>query len=66
MDWIDVRPTTKMERVIVDSVFSMVIWVLWTFRNDVLFSSSKPTKDRIFDSIVDISYVGFLIGILRL
>nr|KAJ0194892.1 hypothetical protein LSAT_V11C700371630 [Lactuca sativa] len=60
MDWIDARPNVRQQRAIVDSVFYVVIWVLWTFRHGILFSSDKPIKDRIFDSIVDISFRWFL------
>lgn len=59
MDWIDTRPNVRQQWAIVDSVFSVVIWVLWTFRNGILFSSNKPRNDRIFDFIVDISFRWF-------
>lgn len=52
LEWMDARPIAHMERVIIKSVFMVVIWVLWTYRNALLFSSSKPRKDRLFDFIV--------------
>ena len=41
MDWIDARPNVRQQWANADSIFSVVIWVLWTFHNGILFRSNK-------------------------
>ncbi|KAL4573164.1 hypothetical protein LXL04_019961 [Taraxacum kok-saghyz] len=45
VDWVDSRPVARMERSIVDVVCSTVIWVLWTYRNAVVFKKTNFKKN---------------------
>lgn len=59
VELIDARPTVRMKRVIIDYVFMVVIWLLWTYWNAILFHQSKSLKHLFFDSIVETSFCWF-------
>lgn len=59
IDWVDARSNARMERIIIESVCMVVIWVVWTYQNAFLFSSSKPRKQLLFDSVVETSFRWF-------
>ena len=60
VDWIESRPMAHMQRSIVDSVCSTVIWVLWTYRNAVVFKQKVFKKQFIFYKICDWSFNWFV------
>ncbi|KAL4557552.1 hypothetical protein LXL04_035734 [Taraxacum kok-saghyz] len=59
VEWVDARPVMGQKRSIVDSIFMVVIWVLWTYRNVVVFQRTNYRKQDIFDNIRDYSFVWF-------
>ena len=59
VDWVDSRPVARMERSIVDAVCSTVIWVLWTYRNAVVFKQTDFKKNCILDKISDLTFIWF-------
>nr|GEW45804.1 RNA-directed DNA polymerase, eukaryota [Tanacetum cinerariifolium] len=46
----------KGTKSILEGVFYVMWWVIWKFRNQILFGSSQPRRDLIFDEIVLLSY----------
>ena len=58
-DWIDSRPATRMDRIITDTVCLTALWVLWTYRNAVVFGTVEYRKQFIFDNIVSFSFIWF-------
>ncbi|GKC26964.1 RNA-directed DNA polymerase, eukaryota [Tanacetum coccineum] len=41
---------------VLEGVFYVMWWVIWKFRNQVLFGSSQPRMDLLFDEIVLLSF----------
>ena len=39
-----------------DAVIMVAFWVLWSYRNKLLFGSVKPRKDALFDDVRMLSY----------
>ncbi|KAL4555601.1 hypothetical protein LXL04_038225 [Taraxacum kok-saghyz] len=43
--WVDAQSNTNDRRVNVDAVCCITMWVLWNFRNSMVFGDPKPKKD---------------------
>ena len=56
LQWVDGLTTVRSKRSILDSVCSTLLWVLWTFRNDIVFGNKKMKKEILFDSVVSFSF----------
>nr|GEW20776.1 RNA-directed DNA polymerase, eukaryota, reverse transcriptase zinc-binding domain protein [Tanacetum cinerariifolium] len=41
---------------IVDSICGVVLWSLWSFKNESIFGSSMPKRSIIIDKIIDLSF----------
>lgn len=39
-----------------EAIIQAMLWVIWQYRNGIIFGESHPVKNRIFDDIVDYSY----------
>nr|GEX69322.1 RNA-directed DNA polymerase, eukaryota, reverse transcriptase zinc-binding domain protein [Tanacetum cinerariifolium] len=50
--WLDDCKMTKSARYILDGVAATLMWSIWKFRNDFIFSDCKPKKATLWDSIV--------------
>ncbi|KAL4559682.1 hypothetical protein LXL04_031825 [Taraxacum kok-saghyz] len=59
VEWVDSLSVVGQKRSIVDSIFMVVIWVLWTYRNAVVFKRLDYRKQDIFDNIREFSFVWF-------
>nr|GEX51958.1 retrotransposon protein, putative, Ty1-copia subclass [Tanacetum cinerariifolium] len=55
--WLDDCKMTKSARYILDGVAATLMWSIWKFRNDFIFSDCKPKKATLRDSIVSQSFL---------
>ena len=60
VNWVDSHPVGRLVRSKVESICMVVIWVLWTYRNALVFNPEKAKKQFIFDSIRDLSFNWFV------
>ncbi|KAL4588617.1 hypothetical protein LXL04_001509 [Taraxacum kok-saghyz] len=58
--WVDQLSTYRKLQEVVDTVCCTLLWILWDYRNAILFSDSVPKKSVLFDSVVDYSFDWFL------
>ena len=57
LKWSTDSSLSKTHKVRFEAVVFVVCWVIWSFRNKLLFGSVNPRKDELFD---DIRYYSFL------
>ncbi|KAL4591545.1 hypothetical protein LXL04_004514 [Taraxacum kok-saghyz] len=57
--WVDAQSNTNDRRAKVDVVCCTAMWVLWKFRNGMVFGDPKSKRDMLFDSIVSFSFNWF-------
>ncbi|GJY14799.1 RNA-directed DNA polymerase, eukaryota, reverse transcriptase zinc-binding domain protein [Tanacetum coccineum] len=55
--WLDDAHVSKSARIILEGIASTIMWSVWNLRNAWIFSSSKPKKANIWDSIVHYSFL---------
>ncbi|GJU08846.1 retrotransposable element Tf2 [Tanacetum coccineum] len=55
--WLDSARLPKHARLVLEGIASTMFWSLWNFRNAWIFSSSKPKKANIWDSVVHQSFL---------
>ncbi|GJU77019.1 RNA-directed DNA polymerase, eukaryota [Tanacetum coccineum] len=58
-EWITWFKSIRIPKVVKDvleGVFYVMWWVIWKFRNEVLFGNSRPRFDILFDDIVLLSF----------
>ncbi|GKC41133.1 RNA-directed DNA polymerase, eukaryota, reverse transcriptase zinc-binding domain protein [Tanacetum coccineum] len=58
-DWISWFNSVRLPTVIKDvleGVFYIMWWLVWKFRNQLLFGATRPRMDLLFDEIVSCSY----------
>ncbi|GKA00908.1 RNA-directed DNA polymerase, eukaryota, reverse transcriptase zinc-binding domain protein [Tanacetum coccineum] len=53
ISWLDACQVTKKARFILEGIADSMLWSIWKFRNEMIFSVSKPKKATIWDFIVD-------------
>ena len=53
LDWADSLRIKSSQKKVFDAVIVTSLWVLWNFRNNLIFGTSPPKKTSIFDEIVD-------------
>ena len=54
--WAD-RVTLKKEaKTVFDAVVIVAFWIIWSFRNKLVFGPEKPRKEEMFDNIRNVSY----------
>ncbi|KAL4580425.1 hypothetical protein LXL04_016617 [Taraxacum kok-saghyz] len=58
--WADSHPVLRSVRSKVESICMVVIWILWTYRNALVFSPEKAKKQFLFDSIRELSFNWFV------
>nr|GEU68052.1 RNA-directed DNA polymerase, eukaryota, reverse transcriptase zinc-binding domain protein [Tanacetum cinerariifolium] len=54
--WVDALHLSASKKSIVDSICGVVLWSLWSFRNEPIFGSSMPKRSIIIDKIIDLSF----------
>ncbi|GJR15589.1 RNA-directed DNA polymerase, eukaryota, reverse transcriptase zinc-binding domain protein [Tanacetum coccineum] len=57
MSWLDTCQVTKKARLILEGIAASMLWSIWKFRNDLIFSVSKPKKTTIWEFIVNQSFL---------
>ena len=56
LSWFNALRLCKRRKSVLEGVFYVMWWVIWKFRNQVLFGSSQPRLELLFDEIVLLSY----------
>nr|GEV26566.1 RNA-directed DNA polymerase, eukaryota [Tanacetum cinerariifolium] len=59
MEWLEWLVTMRLSsklKDILEGVFFVLWWLIWSFRNKVLFDTKKPQKATLFDDIASISF----------
>nr|KAJ0227224.1 hypothetical protein LSAT_V11C100001870 [Lactuca sativa] len=59
-DWLDMVSLSRERKTALESIIQTVIWVMWRFRNDIIFCEVVSSKVFIFDDIVNMSYNWFV------
>nr|GEX73150.1 putative RNA-directed DNA polymerase, eukaryota, reverse transcriptase zinc-binding domain protein [Tanacetum cinerariifolium] len=54
--WVDALHLSASKKSIVDNICGVVLWSLWSFRNESIFGSSMPKCSIIIDKIIDLSF----------
>ncbi|KAL4571474.1 hypothetical protein LXL04_018234 [Taraxacum kok-saghyz] len=54
--WGESVPLTVVKRRRFEAMVAVALWILWNFRNKLIFGTSKPRKDELFDDIRYWSY----------
>ena len=54
--WLSNLRVTKRRKDVLEGVCYITWWVIWKFRNQVLFESKLPRVDLLFDDIVKLSF----------
>ncbi|GKB15075.1 RNA-directed DNA polymerase, eukaryota, reverse transcriptase zinc-binding domain protein, partial [Tanacetum coccineum] len=57
LEWLDDLAVSNKVRSYIDGVGDSLMWHIWKFRNESIFSSSLPKKALIWDSIVSHSFL---------
>nr|GEW85649.1 RNA-directed DNA polymerase, eukaryota, reverse transcriptase zinc-binding domain protein [Tanacetum cinerariifolium] len=53
---VDALHLSASKKSIVDSICGVVLWSLWSFRNESIFGSSMPKRSIIADKTIDLSF----------
>nr|GEV27004.1 putative RNA-directed DNA polymerase, eukaryota, reverse transcriptase zinc-binding domain protein [Tanacetum cinerariifolium] len=56
LDWLVTMRLSSKLKDILEGVFFVLWWLIWSFRNKVLFDTKKPQKATLFDDIFSISF----------
>ncbi|GKC26594.1 RNA-directed DNA polymerase, eukaryota, reverse transcriptase zinc-binding domain protein [Tanacetum coccineum] len=56
LSWIGSLRISLKSKIILEGVFYVMWWLLWNYRNMLLFDARKPSKAKIFDDIVSKSF----------
>ena len=48
--WIDNLPRTRVHKALLEVLFGCLLWVIWTYRNAVVFGDGSYRKDTLFDN----------------
>ncbi|GJY32108.1 RNA-directed DNA polymerase, eukaryota [Tanacetum coccineum] len=56
LSWFITLRLSKRLKDILEGVFYTLWWSIWRFRNQVVFRSSRPRLDSLFDEVVQMSY----------
>ncbi|GJU52012.1 RNA-directed DNA polymerase, eukaryota [Tanacetum coccineum] len=61
-EWINWMASLRLQskvKMMIQGVFFVVWWLVWSYRNKLLFEEKKPSKAIIFDDVVSISFYWF-------
>ncbi|GJR01647.1 RNA-directed DNA polymerase, eukaryota [Tanacetum coccineum] len=56
LSWFNSLRLSKWLKCVLEGVFYVMWWVIWKFRNQVVFGSSHPRLELLFDEIILMSY----------
>nr|GEW31634.1 RNA-directed DNA polymerase, eukaryota, reverse transcriptase zinc-binding domain protein [Tanacetum cinerariifolium] len=54
--WLEDMRVPSSQKSILEVICGVVLWSLWSFRNELIFGTSPPKRSILFDKIVDCSY----------
>nr|GFA16724.1 RNA-directed DNA polymerase, eukaryota [Tanacetum cinerariifolium] len=54
--WLEDTRVPSSQKSILKVICGVVLWFLWSFRNELIFGTSPPKRSILFDKIVDCSY----------
>lgn len=54
--WLDTVSISGNKKTILQTIIQTTLWVIWRYRNGIIFGDSNPIKNRIFEDIVGFSY----------
>ena len=54
--WIEIQHRSRVNKVILEVLFGSLIWVIWTYRNAVVFGDGSYRKDMLFDNFIRFSF----------
>ncbi|GKG02765.1 RNA-directed DNA polymerase, eukaryota [Tanacetum coccineum] len=57
VDWFDSVRLPHKNKKLLEGVFFVLWWLLWSFRNKTLFDSKGPKKASLFDDVVCMSFL---------
>ncbi|GKC07019.1 RNA-directed DNA polymerase, eukaryota, reverse transcriptase zinc-binding domain protein [Tanacetum coccineum] len=61
----NLRVTSKI-KMLFEGVFYIAWWVIWKFRNNVIFGPGNQPKDRLLDAIVSLSFTWYMSNVVFL
>ncbi|GJX66973.1 RNA-directed DNA polymerase, eukaryota, reverse transcriptase zinc-binding domain protein [Tanacetum coccineum] len=56
-EWLDDLNVSNKVRSFIEGVGDSLLWHIWKFRNELIFSSTPPKKALLWDSIVSLSFL---------
>ena len=56
VDWVDSVRLPRKNKILLEGVFYVLWWILWSFRNKTLFDRKSPKKVSLFDDVVCMSF----------
>ncbi|GKD85945.1 RNA-directed DNA polymerase, eukaryota, partial [Tanacetum coccineum] len=57
LSWLNNTCFPKQLKTFLEGICYIMWWLIWRFRNQVLFGSKQPRRDLLFDDIVQLSYL---------
>jgi len=57
--WVDLVSLSKWKKKVVEVIVMTMVWMLWRYRNCVVFQNNSMKKSDIFDMIVVLSFDWF-------
>ncbi|GJV00311.1 RNA-directed DNA polymerase, eukaryota [Tanacetum coccineum] len=57
LSWLNNTRFPKQLKTFLEGICYIMWWLIWRFRNQVLFGSKQPRRDLLFDDIVQLSYL---------
>ncbi|PWA65849.1 reverse transcriptase domain, Reverse transcriptase zinc-binding domain protein [Artemisia annua] len=59
-NWLDESTSiNSFCKTILDSIFGTVIWVIWSFRNEVIFGKRYPRSSELVDKVIHYSFLWY-------
>nr|GEZ70347.1 RNA-directed DNA polymerase, eukaryota [Tanacetum cinerariifolium] len=55
--WIDSLHRSSKSKAIIDGAVGTLLWCIWKFKNEMLFSRTLPKKSTLWDMILSISFL---------
>ncbi|GJX89986.1 RNA-directed DNA polymerase, eukaryota [Tanacetum coccineum] len=58
-NWLDDTRLNPASKIILHSIFGVVVWKLWQFRNNKIFGDKKMLQRNLLDQIMDVSFLWY-------
>ncbi|GJX20072.1 RNA-directed DNA polymerase, eukaryota [Tanacetum coccineum] len=62
--WFKALRMGSKKKDVLEGVFYVAWWCIWSYRNHLLFADKKPRKDYIFDDVVLRSFSSVVVGVI--